>query len=78
MNKFDIIRWSNMGTLDPRLASRATRKGHKHLHNSSARPSVGKVSPAVYRQLQILHTRKRKRARKQLHLLKRNQRRQNG
>jgi hypothetical protein len=36
-------------TNDMRLLSNATKKGHKHKHNPSKKPSEGKVIPAVFR-----------------------------
>lgn len=36
-------------TLDSNVISGATRHGHKHVHKPARRPSVGKITPALYR-----------------------------
>jgi len=34
---------------DDNILSDATRKNHKHTHNPSRRPHIGKISPTEYR-----------------------------
>lgn len=41
--------WEKSGTLDPALASRATRPGHKHTHRPTFLSISGEVTPAEYR-----------------------------
>lgn len=49
------LAWADAGTLDRHIASKATRKGHKHVHNPAALPSgqravnKKKLVPAAYR-----------------------------
>lgn len=44
-----IAEWRLEGTLDRRLASRATAKGHIHRVGLPFKPNSGLVSPAEYR-----------------------------
>lgn len=44
--------WRNLGTLDRHRASKATQKGHIHIHNGAAWASIGDITPAEYRRRQ--------------------------
>lgn len=46
--KTNIQKWVEAGTLDPHLASRATRKNHKHFLGRVFK-SRAKIRPATYR-----------------------------
>lgn len=39
ITKKTIAKWALDGTLDRHLATKATKKNHKHLHNPSRKPS---------------------------------------
>lgn len=46
-----LIEWRNDGVLDKHLASKATRKGHKHFHGKTRLSERTTYSPAQYRNL---------------------------
>lgn len=62
----DIAKWIADGSLDPRLASRATKKNHKHDHSNPARPSRGNISMAEYRRRSKENREARKRRRRMI------------
>lgn len=45
----DVMLWAEAGTLDKNIASKATKKGHKHFHNPTFKSRPGKFTPAEYR-----------------------------
>ena len=46
----DVMLWSEAGTLDKNIASKATKKNHKHFHNPTFKSrAVLRVTPAQYR-----------------------------
>ena len=53
-----IAEWRFEGTLDRRLASKATAKGHIHRVGVSFMPKSGRVSPAEYVRRSKSRTRK--------------------
>lgn len=55
-----IYLWRKLGTLDTHRASKATQKGHKHIHGEAAWASIGDITPAEYRR----RSKKAKRAQK--------------
>lgn len=56
--RMDVMLWTEAATLDPNIASMATRKGHKHFHNQTFKSrSLLPITPAEYRRM---HKGKRK------------------
>lgn len=46
----DVQKWLRQGTLDVHRASKATRRGHKHIHNEQFKSiSHSNLTPAQYR-----------------------------
>lgn len=46
----DVTLWSEAGTLDKNIASKATKKGHKHFHNPTFKSrQIIPITPAEYR-----------------------------
>lgn len=46
-----LMKWALEGTLDRRIASNATKKGHKHQHRPTYKPPKSDMSPAEWKRM---------------------------
>lgn len=49
ITRLQLFKWFEQGILDPRRASKATKKNHKHQHREVFLPGKPNITPAEYR-----------------------------